>query len=192
MSKPRLIWGIICLTLAVLLAVLSVVLPDENLIFLVDDTDMSYIPPIILGIIGIALLYSAKSGTRKADEDEEPIAVDNEKIALNKRLEIIGWGCFLVMLGGFLFVPHLLIDKAVWSIGVGAIMLGLNIARYYYKIRMSGFTTVLGIVSLASGIAQLAGAQTLGGPTFLVIVGAYLIFKTWFDKRHLFGKAEES
>ena len=38
----------------------------------------------------------------------------------------------------------------------------------------------------------LIWAQTLGGPTLLVILGAYLIFKTWFDKRKLFGKAEES
>jgi hypothetical protein len=192
MNKARLIWGIICLALAVLLAVLVAVLPAGQITFMVDGTDMPYIPPIILGIIGIALLNSARRQTPEANQETQQQAVDEVKVALNKRLETIGWGCFLVMLGGFMFVPDMLVAKGVWSIGVGVIMLGLNVARYCYKIRMSGFTTVLGIVSLSSGIAQLVGVQTLGGPTLLVILGAYLIFKTWFDKRQIFGKAEES
>jgi hypothetical protein len=71
-------------------------------------------------------------------------------------------------------------------------MLGLNAARYFNKIRMSGFTTVLGILALCAGIAQVAGVDTFGGAVLLIILGAYLIFKSWFDKHALFGKAEES
>ena len=134
---------------------------------------------------------SSKSKTRKDDEEKQP-AIDEEKAKLNKRLETISWGCFLVMLGGFIFVPDMTVDKGVWPIGVGVIMLGLNIARYFNRIRMSGFTTVLGILALCSGIAQLAGVDTFGGTILLIILGAYLIFKPWFDKRKLFGKAEES
>ena len=48
MNRGRLIWGIILLVLAGLLAVLNIVLPDEKLMFMVGDTNMSYIPPIIL------------------------------------------------------------------------------------------------------------------------------------------------
>ena len=192
MNKARLVWGIICLALAGLLAVLNVVLPDENLVFMVGDTNMSYIPPIILGIVGIALLTTVRSGTQKATQEAQPIAIDKEKVARNKRLETIGWGCFLVMLGGFMFVPHMIVAKGVWSIGVGVIMLGLNVARYFYRIKLSGFTTLLGIVSLIIGIAQLIGMQTFEGTILFIILGAYLIFKQWFDKRHLFGKAEES
>ncbi len=91
------------------------------------------------------------------------IVIDESKSALNKRLEAIGWGCFLVMLGGFMLVPHELVNKGYWSIGVGLIMLGLNAARYFNKIRMSGFTTFLGIVSLISGVAQILGYQEIGG-----------------------------
>ena len=31
--------------------------------------------------------------------------IDPEKASLNKRLETIAWGMFLIMLGGFMFVP---------------------------------------------------------------------------------------
>jgi len=119
-------------------------------------------------------------------------AQDTEKAALNKRLEGIGWGLFLIMLGGFGLVPDEVVPKGLWSIGLGVIMLGLNAARYYYKIRMSGFTTVLGILALIGGVLQLLGMHTLEGAIFLIILGLYLVVKPWFDKRQLFGKAEQS
>lgn len=114
-----------------------------------------------------------------------------EKQKLNKSLETIGWGLFLIMLGGFALVPREQVPKGVWSIGVGLIMLGLNAARYFYKIKMSGFTTVLGILSLLGGIAELFGVTSLEGAFLLIILGAYLILKPWFEKRQLFGKAEQ-
>jgi len=116
----------------------------------------------------------------------------NEKAGLNKRLEGIGWGLFLIMLGGFALVPHVLVPKGLWSIGVGIIMLGLNVARYSLHIKMSGFTTVLGIIALISGGFELLGRNNLGGPILLIILGLYLLVKPWFDQQKLFGKAEES
>jgi hypothetical protein len=56
---------------------------------------------------------------------------------------------------------------------------------------MSGFTTFLGILALLGGIAELLGFTSLEGALLLIILGAYLILKPWFDKRQLFGKAEE-
>jgi hypothetical protein len=118
--------------------------------------------------------------------------MENEKAILNKRLETSAWGLFLVMAGGLWLVPENQIPQGVWSIGVGLIMLGLNVVRYYYKIRMSGFTTILGILALLVGIGELIFKTSLGFEFFLIIIGAYLILKPWFDKRQLFGKAEES
>jgi hypothetical protein len=191
MSKSRLIWGIICLALAVLLAVLTFVLPAGTITFMVDDTNMPWVPPVVLGILGIALLVTAVKREPETAQAAQPRIVDEEKVALNKRLETIGWGCFLIMLGGFMFVPHTVVAKGVWSIGVGVIMLGLNVARYFYKIKMSGFTTFLGVISLISGVLQLLGMHTLEGAILLIVLGAYLIVKPWFDERQLFGKAEE-
>ena len=39
---------------------------------------------------------------------------------------------------------------------------------------------------------QLFAVGNLEGAILLIVLGAYLIFKSWFDKRKLFGKAEES
>jgi hypothetical protein len=193
-NKPRFIWGIICLALAALLGVLNVVLPADKVMFMVEGENMPWVPVVILGILGIVLLATAWSGGQRTETQapKKEIVIDEEKAALNKRLETIGWGCFLIMLGGFVLVPHDVIAKGFWSIGVGIIMLGLNAARYFFKIKMSGFTTFLGVISLLSGVTQLMGMHNLDAPILLIIIGAYLILKPWFDERQLFGKAEES
>lgn len=193
MNKSRLIWGILCLALAGLLAVLNFVLPPDSLIFMVGNSNLPFLPAAILGIVGLVLLATAGRAEKEIAQTARPAVVqDPEKVALNKRLETIGWGCFLIMLGGFALVPHDVVPKGAWSIGVGVIMLGLNVARYFYKIKMSGFTTFLGVLSLIAGVLQLYGMQALEGAILLIILGAYLLVKPWFDKRQLFGKAEES
>jgi hypothetical protein len=194
MNKPRLIWGIICLALAVLLAVLILVSPEGTITFTMDDVNRPWVPVVVLGILGIALVVTAVKREPETAEAAEPRMVDEEKVALNKRLEMIGWGCFLVMLGGFALVPHTVVAKSVWSIGVGVIMLGLNVARYFYKIKLSGSTTLLGVISLIGGVMRLLGMPTLEGAIVLIVLvlGGYLILKPWFEKRQIFGKVEES
>jgi hypothetical protein len=126
-------------------------------------------------------------------QDAKPMNVPNpDKAALNKRFETVGWGLFLVMLGGFMLIPETAVSKGFWSIGIGLIFLGLNAARYMNGIRMSGFTTFLGILALIGGIVQLLGWKSMDGAFFLIILGAYLILKPWFDQRQMFGKAEQS
>src|SRR5512142_191907 len=117
---------------------------------------------------------------------------DPEKAALNKRLETTFWGLFLIMLGGWALIPAATIPKGAWSIGVGLLMLSLNATRYFSGIRMSGFTTVLGTLAVLGGIGDMLGWADLNGAFLLIILGAYLILKPWFEKQKLFGKAEES
>jgi hypothetical protein len=115
-----------------------------------------------------------------------------EKVLLNKRLESIAWGLFLIMLGCQAFVPAEQVNEGFWSIGVGFILLGLNAARYSNQIRMSGFTTILGIIALLSGVGELAGVDLPGLAILLILLGAHLLLKPWLEERQLFGKAEGS
>jgi len=193
MNKSRLIGGIICLVIAGALTVANLRLPPEDLMFQVGDVNMPWVPPIVLGIVGIVLLAGSGKSGQTAAETKRPEAVqDPEKAALNKRLETIGWGCFLVLLGGFMFVPEEIVKGGWWSIGVGLIMLGLNAARYFNGLRMSGFTTFLGIISVIGGVLDLVGMEGVNGAILLIVLGGYLILRPWFKKRQLFGKAEEA
>jgi hypothetical protein len=59
MKVSRLIGGIICLAVAGLLAVLNVVLPADKLMFTVGDANMPWVPPVVLGIVGLALIITS-------------------------------------------------------------------------------------------------------------------------------------
>lgn len=191
MNKTLLTWGLICLALAGLLVVLRFVLPPEYVTFMIGQRSLLWIPLLILCVVGCILLVNA--GIRAAAEAKPQITGTNpEKAALNRRLETAGWGMFLIMVGGFIIVPASQVPQGLWSVGIGMIMLGLNVTRYFYGIRMSGFTTVIGTLSLLGGLAELSGVTSLQGALLLIILGAWLILKPWFDRRQLFGKAEES
>ena len=191
MNKSKIIWGIICLVIAGGLAVANWQLPPEDLMFQVGDVNMPWVPVVVLAIVGIVLLATSNQPVAEQEEAKE-IVVDPKKAALNKRMETIAWGCFLSMLGGFMFVPDEIIGGGWWSIGVGLIMLGLNAARYLNQLHMSGFTTFLGIISVIGGVLDLAGMEGVDGAVLLIVLGGYLILKPYFDKQQLFGKAEVS
>lgn len=192
MNKSKLIWGIICLVIAGGLTAANLVLPPQNLMFQVGDINMPWLPPVVLGIVGIILLASMNQPEEKKAETNAAVTTDPAKAALNKRLETIAWGAFLVMLGGFMFVPDEIIKGGWWSIGIGLIFLGLNASRYFNGLRMSGFTTFLGILSVIGGVLDLAGMEGVNGAVLLIVLGGYLILKPYFEKRQLFGKAEQS
>ena len=120
------------------------------------------------------------------------IALESEKASLNKRFESIAWGLFLIMIGGMAFIPNDQVPEGLWSLGVGIILLGLNGIRYRNGIRMSGFTTVLGIIALFTGIGEFAGIDLPGLAILLILLGAALVLKPWIEERNLFGKAEDS
>lgn len=192
MKRGQLIWGVLCLALAGMLVTANLALPAEEVVFTVGSRNIPYVPPVVLGIVGIVLLAAARHKSGKSTGNTAHGPRNEEKSNLNKRLETIGWGSFVLMLGCFMLVPHTIVARGVWSIGVGAIMLGLNAARYFYRIRLSGLTTFLGVVSVLVGIAQLAGVHTLEDAALFIVLGAYLVLKSWFDRREIFGKAEQS
>jgi len=193
MNKSKLIWGIICLFLAGFLAVANLVLPPGNVLFQIGDLNMPWVPPIVLAIVGIWLLTTSKEGEEMTDDQaKSEDIIDPDKASLNKNLECIAWGAFLIMLGGFMFVPDEIVKGGWWSIGVGLIFLSLNAARYFNNLKMSGFTTFLGIISIIGGLLDFTGLDGVDGAVFLIVLGGYLILKPYFDKGQLFGKAEES
>ena len=192
MNKGRLIGGIICLAIAILLGILNLTLEADRLMFMVGGENRPWVPVAILAVIGIVLLVTVRQGAGQEPAPERPKEpADPEKAALNKRMEAVAWGLFLIMLGGSLLVDREVVPKGWWTIGVGVIMLGLNLARYLTGIKMSGFTVFLGIIAVIGGILELTGMEQIEGAVLLIVLGAYVLLKPYFDRRALFGSSEE-
>ena len=111
-----------------------------------------------------------------ADEKEQ-------KAHLNKRLEAIGWGFFLVMIGGLWLLPEETVPEGTWLVGVGVILLGVNAARYLFGIKLSGFTVVLGIIALCVGAGDLFGVDVPIFPVLLIIWGLSVVLEPFLKKK---------
>ncbi len=109
----------------------------------------------------------------------------NEKEQLNKRLENIGWGLFLIMLGGIWLVPDRFVPEGTWLIGAGLILIGLNIVRQLKQIEMSSFSLILGGAALLIGISDFFRVDLPFLPILLIIIGAKLLIQPLIEKRSL-------
>ena len=92
-----------------------------------------------------------------------------------KRLDQIGWGIFLVMIGIIWLVPD--VPKGTWLIGTGILLLILNAIRWQLDIRWSGISVTLGALALFAGLAEFTGITLPLFPIFLVVCGLGLILK---------------
>jgi hypothetical protein len=99
------------------------------------------------------------------------------KRALDKRLEGIAWGLFLIMIGGLFLVPGNQVPEGTWLIGVGLILLGLNVARYLNGIEVSTLSLLLGVGALGVGISDYFGVDLPVWPILLIVVGVHMLIK---------------
>ena len=97
---------------------------------------------------------------------------------LNKRFEAVAWGLFLIMIGCLWLIPNDQVPEGTWLIGVGVIMLGINLARNLKGIKMSGFTIFLGILALCIGIGDYFGVDLPIFPILIILWGFYNISKS--------------
>jgi hypothetical protein len=104
------------------------------------------------------------------------------RLPLDRLLERICWGLFLILIGGLLLFPKGQVPEGAWLLGAGLIMLGLNVARYFGGIAMSYGTIVLGIVALAGGLAGIYGVDLPLLPVLLILVGVVMILRPLFER----------
>ena len=69
-------------------------------------------------------------------------------------LGTFAWGAFFILWGITEMFPSL--PEGAGAIGIGAILVGLNLARLWKREPISGFTTTFGILALLLGALQLS------------------------------------
>ncbi len=108
---------------------------------------------------------------------------DVQKKELDKRLDAVGWGLFLIMIGGLWLAPEGTVPEGTWLIGVGVIILGLMGIRYLYGIKVNAFWLVVGIIALGFGISSVFGLGIPVLPILLIIIGANIILKPLLKRK---------
>ena len=98
-------------------------------------------------------------------DDDKPLA----------RLDEIGWGLFLMMIGTIWLVPS--VPQGTWLIGTGVLILALNAIRYGTGHHVSVFSSMLGVLALAAGLGELLGIKLPLFAICLVAIGAWIVVK---------------
>ncbi len=73
---------------------------------------------------------------------------------LNPDLGTIAWGALFILWGITEMIPSL--PEGTGAIGIGIVLIGLNLARLWKREPIGGFTTTFGILALLLGALQLA------------------------------------
>jgi len=118
------------------------------------------------------------------EQNDQPKGnLDAKKSALDKRLDALGWGLFLIMIGCLWLIPDEYVQGGTWLIGAGIIILGLMGVRYMYGIKISGFWLVLGILALVFGLSDFFGLNLPLLPILIIIIGVSIIVKHLHKKK---------
>ncbi len=81
--------------------------------------------------------------------------MENVRI-LNRNFETVAWGAFFIWWGITELFPFL--PDGTGALGIGLILLSLNVIRALNGMPTSGFTTTLGILALVWGGLELASS----------------------------------
>jgi len=101
------------------------------------------------------------------------------KESLNRRLESIGWGLFLIIIGALWLFPGGSVPEGTWLIAAGVIMLGVNVVRYLNAIKLSGASLLLGLLALIFGVGEFVGLDLPFVAILLIVFGAGIILRPW-------------
>jgi len=102
---------------------------------------------------------------------------------IEKLLDSIGWGLFFILLGVIWLFPDEVVPEGVFLMGLGAIFIGLNIARYIQGLKISTFWTAVGAILLALGISEFYGLNIPVIPAVIILSGVSMIVKSLFRKK---------
>jgi uncharacterized membrane protein len=100
-----------------------------------------------------------------------------EKSPTNKFLDALAWGLFIVLIGvGWYVGAAYNMDTGPYiALGVGLILVGLNLARMQMCIKISKFSLFVGIVALAIGVAGILGYALDLFLTVIILIGLFII-----------------
>lgn len=111
----------------------------------------------------------------------------NNTQTINRNFESIAWGALFIWWGITELIPSL--PDGTGAIGIGLILIGVNIARSLNSVPISRFSTTLGILALVWGGLELAGvllSLPFEIPIFailLMVLGAIILAPELTGKR---------
>lgn len=111
---------------------------------------------------------------------EEVEAKGAEGREMARKLDAVGWGLFLIWIGIVLVITA---SPSVALLGIGVIILGVQVARVFLKLNLEGFWFVVGVIFLVGGIMQQLDTTLRLVPILLIVAGLAVLLTRFMPKR---------
>lgn len=109
---------------------------------------------------------------------QEPEKAATSELA--RRLDAVGWALFLIWIGIVLLISA---QASLALLGIGVIILGVQVARVVLQLNLEGFWFVVGLLFLVGGFWQMVGAQFPLVPILLIVAGLAVILTRFLPRR---------
>ena len=92
-------------------------------------------------------------------------------------LTSMAWGLFIILIGGLWILAEMTKYDVTsyFALGLGLILIGLNLGRRRIGSKMSKFSLGLGVIALLIGLSGVAGFGLPLIPTIIIIIGIFII-----------------
>lgn len=110
------------------------------------------------------------------------VGPENRLRRLDARLHEIGWGLLILLTGIIWLLPDQQVPEGAWLLGVAAILIGVNVVRYFNQIKTNGFSLLLGVLALVASLTRFWRQDLPLLAICLVVIGLSLIAKPLLTK----------
>ena len=104
------------------------------------------------------------------------------KALLDRRIHDVTWGLLFLVTGIIWLVPKEQVPEGAWLLGMAAVLLGVNVVRAFERIRMNGFSLILGILALAAALTRLWRPDLPLLAICLIVIGGSLVVRPLFAR----------
>ena len=104
------------------------------------------------------------------------------KHVLHKKLDAASWGLFFIWIG-IALVAH--VGWGAGLLGVGIIILGAQVTRKYFGLKLEGFWVAVGFLFVVGGFCRLVNVQLGLLPILCIIAGVALLVSTLIRGREI-------
>lgn len=95
----------------------------------------------------------------------------------NKVLDGLAWGLFFILLGlvWIISASHSIDAGTYVAVGVGIILIAINLVRMGVGIKVSKFSLFIGLIAFALGGAGIIGYSLDLVPMIIILIGLFII-----------------
>lgn len=116
-------------------------------------------------------------------DNQVPHVQKEDTQRIHDRFVTIGWALFLILIGGIWLIPKDVVPEGAFFLGVGAILLGLSLAKQLMGLKTDVTAIFLGIIALAIGLRNLLILKVAVIPIILIVLGSFILFTALFRKK---------